>query len=145
MFNRKKLSDDFIELKLPGNVIKKKVRFYELTNGMANKIINLSTIAKDIVNENVMLTLFEYNLTNLKNKIIDNLSPKEGAILRNRIKLILQGHGLIEIQSVAQPTKEDVQGGASSDSVNLFKETDVEWFDQEAKAGFERIQKQRSN
>jgi len=139
MFNRKKLSNDFIELKLSGDVLRTKVQFYELTNGLANKIINNSTIAKDVINENVMLTLFEYNLTNLKPKQIDNLTPKEGTILRDKIKRILQGHGLIEIQSVAQPTKEDDLGGTSSDSTNIFKETDVEWFDQQAKEGMQRV------
>jgi len=141
MFNRKKLSDDFVELKLPGDVIRTKVKFYELTNGLANKIINKSTIIKDVINENFMLTLFEYNLTNLKKKQIDTLTPKEGSILRNKIKLILQSHGLIEIQSVTQPTKEDVQRGASSESVDLFKKTEVEWFNKEAVNGLERAKK----
>ena len=133
-FNKKKKSDDYVELNLKGP-IKTKIFLFELTNGMANTIISKSTLVKSMMNENYMLQLFEYVLYPGGKKKVDRLTLNNGQILRNKVKEILVRNNIIEIQINELPEK------VVQENANIFHQSDVEWFNKEAVDGMERAKK----
>ena len=97
------------------------VKFKEIKYGLINQAMSKSTIYGSLVNNNIFFQEFEYNITSLTKKEIDNLTPKDGEKLRNKVKEILKRYGLVK----EEPKK--IQ--SESDTVDLFAPSDVEWFE----------------
>ena len=95
-----------------------KVGIKPLRNGALNNIKSVSTIAKDIINENLFYQLMEYELTDLSLRQIKGLSVSDGKKLRAAIKDVLKRYDLrINFEPLIEK------------EANIFSQSEVEWFE----------------
>lgn len=89
MFFKKEYSD-FVDLSIG------RVYFKPITNGMRNSIQTKSTIAGSTINQSFFFQLWDYKLTCLSNRKINNLSINDGDKLRQEVRIILIRHGILQ-------------------------------------------------
>lgn len=94
-----------------------RIKVKPLTNGLVNKILAQSCIGGTVINKLYMLREFEYALLNLSKRKIDRLNLEDGDKVRDFIKKLLVKNKIIVIE---EPPV--------TDKVDLFKQTDKEWF-----------------
>lgn len=112
-FNKKRLSKEYVDLSIG------RVYFYELTNGIRNKVYKKSVLNENLANKPKFFNLFEKELIPLNKRKISNLSIKDGDLLRSKVRDILIDNNIIL-------KKEKVK--KESDVADIFSKKDIEWF-----------------
>ncbi len=110
-FFKPRLSSDFVELSVG------KICFKEITNGIVNRVTTQSTIAKNVINNNLYFQLMEYELLNLSKREIDNLPLRDANKVREAVKKILLKNKLL------------VEDEPEEEKSNIFSKKEVEWFE----------------
>ena len=87
-----KQSGFFVELSIG------RINIKDLNNGILNKCYAESCIAGELRNDAVFFEQVDYHLTNMRKKQIDNLSVKDGRLLRAATRGILMKHDVLSVE-----------------------------------------------
>jgi len=112
MFNRKPMSGDFVRLNSG-----KRVLFYELTNGIVNKVMARATYRGTNLNNPLFFQLMDYELVKLSKRQLDNLPISDGNIVREKVREILTRHKILVEDKEPSPEKKP------------FSQSDIKWLE----------------
>jgi len=111
----KKHYDDYVDLTIG------RVYIRPLLNGFINEALIKSTIINDMINNAMFLSVIEYRITLLSKSRINKLSVIDGNKLRDKIKVILERHGLLNVsKDEVKITNDDI----ANDEFFLNKQND---------------------
>jgi len=102
------------------------LEFKPLTNGILNKALIYSTIKNDVLNYHLFYSLLELKLLKIKKKQWRSLSPADGLKTRDKLKEILQRHGVLEY------IEDKKESSPVAKQQNLFSEEERAVFEQQS-------------